>query len=282
MAFNSVLRRASKSFLPLAVRAVGSPRTFHRTIPTVLSVENRTTLQNFLPFSLFSTAITAPKPTAEDNLVRVLENETDCTEKPQYGENIPNEFPFKLEDNFGERTISLNRKLQEETIKMVAGMPNVSIDADDNAKDSHVSSIPLVASATKGSDQYMESGITAFLDEIRIDSSSIKNVIPICFYLFVGGHMMERKSGLRNESSKTKRIVFFQRSAAVLLLPLIIIYKKVSSIFLPNLFLFRHINEGIKEIMADYVHQEMTRNWILVYLRLFLLILVKDVFLAFV
>ncbi|KAJ6738218.1 ACIDIC PROTEIN MAM33 MITOCHONDRIAL putative-RELATED [Salix koriyanagi] len=266
MAFNSVLRRASKSFLPLAVRAVGSPRTFHRTIPTVLSVENRTTLQNFLPFSHFSTAITAQKPTAEDNL----------------GENIPNEFPFKLEDNLGERTISLNRKLQEETIKMVAGMPNVSIDADDNAKDSHVSSIPLVASATKGSDQYMVSGITAILDEIRIDSSSIKNVIPICFYLFVGGHMMERKSGLRNESSKTKRIVFFQRSAAVLLLPLIIIYKKVSSIFLPNLFLFRHINEGMKEIMADYVHQEMTRNWILIYLRLFLLILVKDVFLAFV
>uniref|UniRef100_A0A6N2K4C8 Cytochrome c oxidase subunit 3 n=1 Tax=Salix viminalis TaxID=40686 RepID=A0A6N2K4C8_SALVM len=47
--------------------------------------------------------------------------------------------------------------------------------------------------------------------------------------------------------------------------PLIIIYKKVSSTFLPNLSLFWHINEGIEEIMADYVHQEMTRNWILVY-----------------
>ena len=94
--------------------------------------------------------------------------------------------------------------------------------------------------------------------------------------------MKERKSGLRNESSKTKRTGLFQRITAALLLPLIIIYKKVSSTFLPNLSLFWHINEGIEEIMADYVHQEMTRNWILVYLRLFLLIVIKDVFLSLV
>ncbi|CAN0918645.1 Cytochrome c oxidase subunit 3 [Linum grandiflorum] len=91
--------------------------------------------------------------------------------------------------------------------------------------------------------------------------------------------MKERNSGLRNKSSKAKRIGLFQRITAALLLPLIIIYKKLSSTFLPNLFLFWHINEGIKEIMADYVHQEMTRNLILVYLRLFFLIVIKDVFL---
>ncbi|KAK4721481.1 hypothetical protein R3W88_011714 [Solanum pinnatisectum] len=34
--------------------------------------------------------------------------------------------------------------------------------------------------------------------------------------------------------------------------------------------------------MADHVHQEMTRNWILAYLRLFLLIVIKDVFLSLV
>ena len=34
--------------------------------------------------------------------------------------------------------------------------------------------------------------------------------------------------------------------------------------------------------MADHVHQEMTRNWILVYLRLFLLIVIKDVFLSLI
>ena len=70
--------------------------------------------------------------------------------------------------------------------------------------------------------------------------------------------MKEGKSGLRNESSKTKRIGLFQRITAAFLLPLIIIYKKVSSTFLVlvNLSLFWHINEGIEEIMADYVHQD--------------------------
>ena len=40
--------------------------------------------------------------------------------------------------------------------------------------------------------------------------------------------------------------------------------------------------EGFEEIMADHVHQEMTRNWILVYLRLFLFISIKDLFLALI
>nr|ADT65356.1 succinate dehydrogenase subunit 4 [Antirrhinum majus]ADT65357.1 succinate dehydrogenase subunit 4 [Antirrhinum majus] len=108
------------------------------------------------------------------------------------------------------------------------------------------------------------------------------SVIPICLYLLVGRYMKERISGLRNESSKTKRTGLFQRITAAFPLPLIIIYKKVSSTFLPNLSLFWHINEGIEEIMADHVHQEMTRNLILVYLRLFLLIVIKDVFLSLV
>ncbi|WOH03788.1 hypothetical protein DCAR_0623188 [Daucus carota subsp. sativus] len=37
-----------------------------------------------------------------------------------------------------------------------------------------------------------------------------------------------------------------------------------------------------QEIMADYVHQEMTRTWILVLMRLFLIIAIKDVFVSLV
>nr|UNA62835.1 succinate dehydrogenase subunit 4 [Oenothera biennis] len=108
------------------------------------------------------------------------------------------------------------------------------------------------------------------------------SVIPICIYLLVGRYMKVRISGLRNESSKTRRIGLFQRMTAAFPLPLILIYKKVSSTFLSNLYLFWHINEGIEEIMADHVHQEITRNLILVYLRLFILIVIKDVFLSLV
>ena len=95
-------------------------------------------------------------------------------------EDISNEFPFKIKDNPGERTILLSRKFQDETIKIEVDMPSISDDDDndddDDAKDADVSSIPLVVSITKGSGQYMEFCITAFLDEISIDSLSIKTL----------------------------------------------------------------------------------------------------------
>ncbi|XP_071720600.1 uncharacterized protein [Rutidosis leptorrhynchoides] len=50
--------------------------------------------------------------------------------------------------------------------------------------------------------------------------------------------------------------------------------------FLPNLALFWHINNGMEEILADYVHHEMTRSLILVLMRLFLIVAAKDVFVA--
>jgi succinate dehydrogenase hydrophobic anchor subunit len=49
-----------------------------------------------------------------------------------------------------------------------------------------------------------------------------------------------------------------------------------------NFFVFWHINAGIEEIVADYVHHEMTREFVLISLRLFLIIAIKDVFLNFV
>lgn len=58
--------------------------------------------------------------------------------------------------------------------------------------------------------------------------------------------------------------------------------KVISFTLLPNLALFWHINHGVEEILADYVHQEITRNLIVIYLRLFLLIVAKDVFLSLV
>lgn len=70
--------------------------------------------------------------------------------------------------------------------------------------------------------------------------------------------MKERKSGLKNKSSKTKRTGLFQRITAAFPLPLIIIYNKVSSTFLPNLSLFWHINEGVPR--RDYGRSCSPRN----------------------
>jgi len=93
--------------------------------------------------------------------------------------------------------------------------------------------------------------------------------------------MKRRTSGLINESSGTEITGLFRRITAASLLPLIII-NQVFFTFLLDIYLFWHINVGIEEIMADYVHQGMTLNWILIYLGSFFFIVIKDVFLFFV
>nr|YP_009277464.1 succinate dehydrogenase cytochrome subunit 4 [Psilotum nudum]AOH05934.1 succinate dehydrogenase cytochrome subunit 4 [Psilotum nudum] len=53
-------------------------------------------------------------------------------------------------------------------------------------------------------------------------------------------------------------------------------------LILLNILLFWHIHVGIEEILADYVHHEVTRNWILILLRILSLVIIKDVFVFFV
>ncbi|KEH35091.1 putative succinate dehydrogenase (quinone) [Medicago truncatula] len=89
----------------------------------------------------------------------------------------------------------------------------------------------------------------------------------------------ERNSGLRNQGPKTKREQLLKVTAAV---PLLLIYPNAYSLLAANFFIFWHINAGIEEILADYVHHEMTREFVLISLRLFLIIAIKDVFLNFV
>ncbi|KAL8473414.1 hypothetical protein ACS0TY_030307 [Phlomoides rotata] len=48
---------------------------------------------------------------------------------------------------------------------------------------------------------------------------------------------------------------------------------------IPNRTLW-HMYEGMEEILADYIHQETTRTWMLVCFRLYLIITFKDAFLA--
>ncbi|XP_010506658.1 PREDICTED: succinate dehydrogenase subunit 4, mitochondrial [Camelina sativa] len=48
--------------------------------------------------------------------------------------------------------------------------------------------------------------------------------------------------------------------------------------FLPKIHLLYHINEGMEEILADYVHQEMTRHLMVISLGLFQFIVIKDIF----
>ncbi|KAL1319805.1 hypothetical protein HN51_064555 [Arachis hypogaea] len=89
----------------------------------------------------------------------------------------------------------------------------------------------------------------------------------------------ERDSGLRNVGPKTKREQLLKATALV---PLLLIFPNAYSMLAANLFVFWHISAGIEEILADYVHHEMTRNYVVIAFKLFLIIAMKDVFLKFV
>lgn len=72
-----------------------------------------------------------------------------------------------------------------------------------------------------------------------------------------------------------------QRGTAALLAPTILL-ANVSTFICLNILLFWHLHIGIKEILADYVHHEVTRDLILVLLRILIIIEMKYAFVFFV
>ncbi|KAH7553743.1 hypothetical protein JRO89_XS12G0050300 [Xanthoceras sorbifolium] len=87
-----MLRRTSSSLLPLAIRIVGSPRTFRSAISAVLGAEKYSFRRsNVVPFQQFST-----KPSSDENLIQVLESEIDCAEQPTVSYRFNNRYTIPL------------------------------------------------------------------------------------------------------------------------------------------------------------------------------------------
>ncbi|XP_004491994.1 uncharacterized protein At2g39795, mitochondrial [Cicer arietinum] len=182
MAMYTILRRATAAALPLASRRAvvsSSSRTFHSALSVKLLLHKEMT--PFVPSRRFANAF-ATKTSADDNLVHVLQSEIVCALQDNQSQQveIPYDFPFEIEDNAGERTIQLKRQYEDETITVQVDIPNVAPeenddeDADDNEKNDSESSIPLVVTVFKGNGVCLEFGVTAFPDEVSIDSLSIK------------------------------------------------------------------------------------------------------------
>ncbi|XP_039121082.1 succinate dehydrogenase subunit 4, mitochondrial-like [Dioscorea cayenensis subsp. rotundata] len=93
--------------------------------------------------------------------------------------------------------------------------------------------------------------------------------------------MKERPSALRSESLKIKRIELSQKITYALIPALLLVSKTKLTTSLIILSVFWQIHGFFKEIFLDYVHQEVTRKWVLIYFNLLLLIVAKDLFLAF-
>ncbi|KAI4354564.1 hypothetical protein L6164_003414 [Bauhinia variegata] len=184
----AMLRRASSSVLPQVFRAVGSPRTFHSALWAARAVErvgftHEYMRRIFVPSVRFANGF-ASKTSADENLIRIVESEIDCAEEEERSvEEFPSDFPFEIEDRPGERTILLKRKYEDETIKVQVDIVTTEGDLDEEEdeeaegdEENRVeSSFPLVVSISKGNRVSLEFGLTAFPDEIVIDSLSIKD-----------------------------------------------------------------------------------------------------------
>lgn len=104
-------------------------------------------------------------------------------------EDKPEGFPFEIIDTPGERTVLLERKFEDETIQVEVDTA-AAYDQDDdeeeekeeaeaeNDEEEQESSgkirIPMVVSVSKGDGVCLEFGVSAYPDEIVIDSLSIK------------------------------------------------------------------------------------------------------------
>ncbi|CAK8541729.1 unnamed protein product [Lathyrus sativus] len=182
MAIYTVLRRATAAVIPLAARrtVASSSRTFHSALSVKLLSHQE--MIPFVPSRSFANAV-AKKSIPDSNLIKVLQSEINCAlEDNEATEQveIPVGFPFEIEDNPEVRTIQLKRQYEDEVITVQVDIPtrtpeeNEGDDADDNEKNDTESSIPLVVTVFKGNGVSLEFGLTAYPDEVLIDSLSIK------------------------------------------------------------------------------------------------------------
>eukprot|EP00262_Sarcandra_glabra_P018192 TRINITY_DN6462_c0_g1_i1.p1 TRINITY_DN6462_c0_g1~~TRINITY_DN6462_c0_g1_i1.p1 ORF type:complete len:293 (+),score=49.82 TRINITY_DN6462_c0_g1_i1:106-879(+) len=182
-----LLRRAASRLAPLAFRAIETRSYYHSTLSTPLKNSfSQKFCQMTLPLTLHFSSLAKKKPSSDDNLVRVVESEIKCAEESDEHDRIdeiPNGFPFEIQDNPGEQTITLRRVYHGEQIKVVVCMPDLvtgdgedNDNSDDDGSDekSNQSSIPLVVTVSKETGPSLEFGCTAYPDEVSIDSMSVK------------------------------------------------------------------------------------------------------------
>ncbi|XP_074308211.1 uncharacterized protein At2g39795, mitochondrial-like [Silene latifolia] len=125
---------------------------------------------------------------SDKKLVEVVQSEIDVVvQSDDHGKIVtpPSDFPFTVEDNPGEQTITLKREYEGETVLVEVSMPNLvtgeeeeedEVDEDDENAGAE-SSVPLLVTVTKKDENapYLEFDCTAYPDEIRINALSLKN-----------------------------------------------------------------------------------------------------------
>ncbi|XP_077244140.1 uncharacterized protein At2g39795, mitochondrial-like [Tasmannia lanceolata] len=181
------LRKMASSMAPLAIRAMGVRRNHHSTLFSPLQNILSQKLSKKTTISPLHFSSLAAKQGSDANLLRTIDSEIKCAEESDdhvMVAEIPDGFPFEIQDNPGHQTIFLKREYEGETIQVEVHMPDLVTgdeeddDNDDGNNDDEKggqSSIPLIISIFKGDGPCLVFDCTAYPDEVSIESMSVKN-----------------------------------------------------------------------------------------------------------
>ncbi|CAN0837636.1 Uncharacterized protein At2g39795, mitochondrial [Linum grandiflorum] len=183
MALRSVLRKSASSFSPIVGRAVCQVQT-RRSLCSAIFQRGNSTASSYLRD--YSTAADTKTLPSGGSILRVVEDEIKAAEETDdhnRADDVPADFPFKMEDNPGQQTLTLTREYDGEHVKVEVHMPDLvtgeeddvrNDDDDDDTERPTQSSLPLVVTVTKKSGISLEFSCVAYADEIAIDSLSVK------------------------------------------------------------------------------------------------------------
>ncbi|XP_021769058.1 uncharacterized protein At2g39795, mitochondrial-like [Chenopodium quinoa] len=194
MAFSAILRRSANKAAPLASRLIGAQRNFQSSAAVVSAVKRASLSPQFLrsaacyPTRHFSSSVATKSSSSNNKLLDVLQSEISVVEESEEHDKtveVPKGFPFEIEDNAGEQTVTLTRQYEGETISVEVSMPSLVTGEEDEDEDqddedekdetSTQSSVPLLVTVTKKDGSSLEFDCIAYPDEISINSLSLKN-----------------------------------------------------------------------------------------------------------
>ncbi|KAA0041451.1 hypothetical protein IC582_004452 [Cucumis melo] len=184
MALASIIRKSASSLCPLAGRLFRGQRLYATSIFNSFNTHRplfRPSVTSFRDFS------SSNRSSSDESLLRVIDSEIQCateTDDHDRVEEVPEGFPFEIQDHPGLQTVTLKRTYQDEVIVVEVHMPDLVTgqnandnDEDDEEDDSKAnqSCIPLVVSVSKKTGPSLEFSCSAYPDEISIDSLVVKN-----------------------------------------------------------------------------------------------------------
>ncbi|KAJ4904722.1 Mitochondrial glycoprotein family protein [Raphanus sativus] len=180
MVFALCIRRSASR---LASRLCGRVAR-SQAISSVAVVNRSSLLRPFVSRSfLYSTTSTDERLKSDQTLIQVIDSEIKDADLGEEETPGSDDFPFKIEDNPGHRTVTLTREYNGEQIRVEVSMPGSMDEHEDDVDDNedgrnekaNETSIPLVVTVTKKSGLSLEFSCTAFPDEIVIDGLSVNH-----------------------------------------------------------------------------------------------------------